>query len=132
MRFEWDSRDRREDNNKRFEIEKDFEVDISRSPVTPEDVCEDTNAKDAKNLRLERGDTITVTLRGIEDTGRINLVDKDRSESSIALGKGSSGDFINIVRFECDSPQEPPGACDTGQFEVEIPKDIDKGKYKMY
>lgn len=38
----------REDNNKRFEIEQDFEIDISQ----PEDVCEDTDARDAKNLKL--------------------------------------------------------------------------------
>jgi hypothetical protein len=25
----------------------------------------------------------------------------------------------------------PPGACDDGQFEVEIPEDIDKGRYKI-
>jgi hypothetical protein len=35
------------------------------------------------------------------------------------------------VRFDCDSPQEPQGACNSGEFEVEIPEDIDKGKYKI-
>ena len=119
-----------EDNNKRFEIDKDFRVDISRSPVTLEDVCEDTDAKDAKNLRLEGGETIMVTLRGIEDVGSILLVDKDLSDSSIALDKGSPDDSITVVRFECDSPREPPGACDNGQFEVEIPEDIDKVSIK--
>ena len=89
-----------------------------------------TDAKDAKNLRLEGGETIMVTLRGIEDVGSILLVDKDLSDSSIALDKGSPDDSITVVRFECDSPREPPGACDNGQFEVEIPEDIDKVSIK--
>ena len=119
-----------ENNNNRFEIEQDFEVIIEEEPETPEDVCEDSNAKDAKKLKLERGETITVDLPRIEDTGRICLVDKDRSDRSIALGEGSCGDDgINIERFECDG--EPQDACNTGELEVEIPEDIDKGKYKI-
>jgi len=113
-----------ENNNNRFEIEQDFEVVIEEEP---EDVCEDSNAKDAKKLKLERGETITVDLPKIEDTGIICLVDKDRSDRSIALGEGSCG--INIERFECDG--EPQDACNTGELEVEIPEDIDKGKYKI-
>lgn len=123
-------------NNDRFEIEQDFEVDIEEEPETPEDVCEDSNAKDAKKLKLERGETITVDWSFAEpggiEAGRICLADKDRSDGSIALDEGRCGaDGTDIVRFDCGSPQEPQGACETGQFEVEIPDDIDKGKYKI-
>jgi hypothetical protein len=60
-------------------------------------------------LKLENGETITVEfVAGIEDTGIICLADKHRSDGSIALGEGSCGaDGIDILRFECDSPQEP-------------------------
>jgi hypothetical protein len=116
-----------EDNNKRFKIEQDFEVDISRSPVNPDDVCEDTDARDAKKLRLERGETIRVTVgQSIEDRGSFCLADKGESDSSIALSR----DCIFFFSFDCNR-EPPPEACGTGQFEVEIPEDIDKDNYKI-
>jgi hypothetical protein len=35
------------------------------------------------------------------------------------------------VHVDCYTPQEPQGACDTGEFEIGILEDIDKGKYKI-
>ena len=115
----------REDNNKRFEIEQDFEVDISRPPVVLEDVCEDTDARDAKNLKLERGETIGVAVGpSIEDRASFCLVDKSKPDSSIALRR----DCIFFFSFDCNR-DPPPEACGIGRFGVEIPDDIDKGNY---
>jgi hypothetical protein len=124
------------EGDKRFSFGQDFEIDISEANVEDEDIKENPDAKSAKVIRLERGETIKVELSSsttiLEDVGIICLADRDRSDSTIAKSKGSCGsDGIEIVRFECDSPQEPQGACDTGEFEVEVPEDIDKGKYKI-
>jgi hypothetical protein len=124
------------EDDKRFSFGQDFEIDISEANVEDEDVKENPDAKIAKVIRLERGETITIELSSsttiLEDVGIICLADRDRSDSTIAKSKGSCGsDGIEIVRFDCDSTQEPQGACDTGEFEVEIPEDIDKGKYKI-
>jgi hypothetical protein len=122
------------EDGKRFTFGQDFEIDISEADIDDEDIKENPDAKNAKVIRLERGETITVEVEeGIEDTGKICLADRHRSDSTIARSEGSCGsDEIEIVDFfECDSPQEPQGACDTGEFEVEIPEDIDKGKYKI-
>jgi len=122
------------EDDKRFTFGQDFEIDISEADIDDEDIKENPDAKSAKVIGLERGETITVEVEeGIEDTGKICLADRHRSDSTIARSEGSCGsDEIEIVDFfECDSPQEPQGACDTGEFEVEIPEDIDKGKYKI-
>jgi hypothetical protein len=123
------------EEDKRSSFGQDFEIDISEANVENEDIKENLDAKNAKVIRLERGETITVELSSttiLEDVGIICLADRDRSDSTIAKSKGSCGsDGIEIVRFECDSPQEPQGACDTGKFEVDIPEDIDKGNYKI-
>ena len=83
-------------------------------------------------LFLIRGESINVLPIHVmrrSCTFESHLLIMRPSSSTIAKSKGSCGSGgIEIVRFDCDSPQEPQGACDTGEFEVEIPEDIDKGK----
>lgn len=74
------------ENDKRFSFGQDFEIDISEADVDDEDIKENPDAKNAKVIRLESGETITVEISTaiLEDVGKICLADRHSSDSTIA------------------------------------------------
>jgi hypothetical protein len=123
------------EDGKKFTFGQDFDIEVDR----PQSTAKDSDAKTAKNLKIERGETMNVEIKGgLREETRLCLVDKDKSDNSIAKDISESGsaficrtqDGIEIEEIVCLT-SNPPRACETGEFEVEIPDDIDKGKYKL-
>jgi len=125
------------EDGKKFTFGKDFDFQVGLHD-RPDLIFKNPDAKTAKNLKIERGETMNVEIKGLREEIRICLVDEDRSEVSIArhlVESGSSNicrteDGIEIEFISCIA-SNPPRSCKTGEFEVEIPDDIDKGKYKL-
>ena len=114
------------EDGKEFEIGQDFHTEEDGQVI-----AKDPDAKSAKNLRFERGEDIEVELESaIFDTVTVCLVDKDTSDNSIGEREGSPCD-IKLEEINClDIGGPKPEEC-KGEFEVEVPDDIDKGKYKL-
>jgi hypothetical protein len=83
------------------------------------------DAKDAKNLLLERGETVRISYSGertfVASTS-VFLVDK--GEKDIDIVTGNVGDRVEIGFANCDAE-------DCQDFEAQIPSDLDEGTYKL-
>jgi hypothetical protein len=125
-------------DDKKYRIDADYRVGIndeSSDGCNTYGIIKFDDAKDAKNLKLHTGEDMTIKFDCVmkECGGDFNaiqvvLVDKDEKDRDIALNlvqnpKPSS--FETIEESECDRPLSD---C---KVEATIPKNIDKGKYKL-
>lgn len=83
------------------------------------------DAKDAKNLSLERGETVRISYSGertfVESTS-VFLVGEN--EKDIDIVKGNVSEKIEIKVADCDIE-------DCQNFAAVIPSDLEEGKYKI-
>jgi hypothetical protein len=120
------------EDNRKYEFDRDFEVEL----VDDEDIFKDSDAEKANNMKFKRGETLTVELpRPSEEADSVSptfcLADKHQSDNSIAKSENErercGPDGINLEVEGC--PDISSDECKN--FEVVIPDDIDRGKYKV-
>ncbi len=117
----------------KYKIDGDYDVQINDDDTYS--LTKNGEARDIKDLKLRTGEDITIKFKcpggdcreterhGDYDAIIVYIVDKDEKDLDIALREA---DRIQTIADErCD---EPLSDC---SVEVDIPNDIDDGKYKL-